>query len=393
VTPPPFRTPASEAHDTFGRTTLPSGKRVTILPLFDARYPAMAARLDRASAVEALASIGLVLPSLETVLEVSRVGFWVPPVTLVSTTEDQRLMRTGEYCRRHDAEMFAQLAVAGWDGTTVCSSFGKWHIAGAAMGNNRIAGWPRSKGGTLIQAGTGDVHRGEVLTDYATLTMGEEPGEEEEPVPDTDRTPMILDVGPPRSTLRHGSRGVDVAAWQSVLGISCDGVFGSRTETATRAWQTLHGLVGDGIVGARSWAAAGQAWAPVAASPYGEAPACRAALRDATAAWPNRRRTSDGIMGDARHMATGKLVGHNAGDAVDVSHDPESGCDAGVLAIAATGDRRVQYVIFDAHIWNIDRVREGWRAYHGSNPHRHHVHIEIKPPLRDDASPWPWAPR
>jgi hypothetical protein len=56
--------------------------------------------------------------------------------------------------------------------------------------------------------------------------------------------------------IRRGSVGPEVVAWQKVLGITPDGVFGAQTEAATRAWQAAHGLVADGIVGPDSlhWA-------------------------------------------------------------------------------------------------------------------------------------------
>lgn len=55
--------------------------------------------------------------------------------------------------------------------------------------------------------------------------------------------------------LRIGSRGVDVALWQRVLGIKPDGIFGPATEAATKAWQAARGLVPDGVVGPRTIAA------------------------------------------------------------------------------------------------------------------------------------------
>ncbi len=63
---------------------------------------------------------------------------------------------------------------------------------------------------------------------------------------------------PPVSTgpvLRRGSRGEDVRAWQTVLrgaGLlrsPVDGVFGPDTERATREWQSIIGVTADGIVG------------------------------------------------------------------------------------------------------------------------------------------------
>lgn len=59
-----------------------------------------------------------------------------------------------------------------------------------------------------------------------------------------------------RSTLRYGSRGDDVIAWQRTLDVTRDGVFGVRTQTATEAWQRARGLHPDGIVGPKTWAAA-----------------------------------------------------------------------------------------------------------------------------------------
>lgn len=59
-------------------------------------------------------------------------------------------------------------------------------------------------------------------------------------------------------TLREGSRGADVEAWQNFLigqgfdvGVA-DGDFGSRTRAATISFQEAHGLVGDGIAGNRT---------------------------------------------------------------------------------------------------------------------------------------------
>lgn len=195
-----------------------------------------------------------------------------------------------------------------------------------------------------------------------------------------------------RPTLRRGATGPHVAAWQGLIGARADGRFGDGTEEATKAFQRAHGLVDDGVVGERSWRAAGEAWGPAATPGDPRAPACVAALRDANAAWPERRRASDGVMGDASHQA--RKSGHNAGNAVDITHDPDAGCDGAEIRRLALTDPRCAYVIYAGRITNPglgDRIDGPGRPYKG-NPHKHHVHVEIVPALRDDASPWPWAP-
>ena len=72
-----------------------------------------------------------------------------------------------------------------------------------------------------------------------------------------------------RPTIKKGSRGDAVKTWQTFLGITADGNFGSGTHTATVAWQAANGLVADGIVGAKTWAKAANetSVSPAATSP------------------------------------------------------------------------------------------------------------------------------
>lgn len=83
-------------------------------------------------------------------------------------------------------------------------------------------------------------------------------------------------------TIRRGSTGADVVAWQNVLikdpkplswrtstgvprtwpanwvwPITPDGSFGSYTQAATECWQSRRGLSADGVVGPMTWAKAG----------------------------------------------------------------------------------------------------------------------------------------
>ncbi|NUP06849.1 MAG: hypothetical protein HOW73_12425 [Polyangiaceae bacterium] len=76
-------------------------------------------------------------------------------------------------------------------------------------------------------------------------------------------------VGSVPRTLRRGMAGTDVAAWQRVIGVDDDGIFGSATESATKAWQSAHGLTADGVVGARTRASAEQTHLFVQAKHFG----------------------------------------------------------------------------------------------------------------------------
>jgi peptidoglycan hydrolase-like protein with peptidoglycan-binding domain len=58
------------------------------------------------------------------------------------------------------------------------------------------------------------------------------------------------------STIKLGSTGPDVQAWQKILGVTADGKFGPQTDAATRTWQRSHGLTPDGVVGPMTWGAA-----------------------------------------------------------------------------------------------------------------------------------------
>jgi hypothetical protein len=117
------------------------------------------------------------------------------------------------------------------------------------------------------------------------------------------------------------------------------------------------------------------------------APACRQALADATARWPTRNKSSDGIMGDASHQA--RKSDHNLGNAVDVTHDPRSGCTGSIIAAHAVRDSRVKYVIFNRRINTRDG--RGWRRYTGKNAHTGHCHISIRAAVRTDNSHWGWV--
>ncbi len=72
---------------------------------------------------------------------------------------------------------------------------------------------------------------------------------------------------PGERTIRVGSRGPDVVAWQRHVDVADDGVFGTRTEEATRNYQVSKGLTADGVVGPQTWAAYRQDMDPSAPPP------------------------------------------------------------------------------------------------------------------------------
>ncbi len=117
-------------------------------------------------------------------------------------------------------------------------------------------------------------------------------------------------------------------------------------------------------------------------------------LRDqVNAAWPGRDKASDGTIGDAAHQA--QVSDHNpdaAGvvRALDITHDPASGCDIDALsdALVASRDPRISYVIANDLITGPDYGWQ-WTDYDGSDPHTGHLHLSVVGDSRaDDRRPW-----
>ena len=121
------------------------------------------------------------------------------------------------------------------------------------------------------------------------------------------------------------------------------------------------------------------------------APSCKQALNDATSRFPDRDKSSDGIMGDAAHQK--RKSDHNEGNAFDLGYDPDHGVNCDLLSrlVINSNDARVKYVIWNHQVFNRDRPEAGWHDYTGPNPHTHHMHVSIRETARDDLSPWPWS--
>jgi len=105
----------------------------------------------------------------------------------------------------------------------------------------------------------------------------------------------------PHSLIKQGSTGPDVALWQTIIGVTADGIFGSGTDAATRKWQSAHGVAPDGVVGPNTWGAAlgGAFPAAAAAIPAVATPiAATASLAAAAAA------ASAAIMADPNYCSS-----------------------------------------------------------------------------------------
>src|SRR5215510_704075 len=107
--------------------------------------------------------------------------------------------------------------------------------------------------------------------------------------------------------------------------------------------------------------------------------------------FPNRNKREDGTIGDANHASRNSdhnpwVRDGNIGvvTAMDITHDPASGCTGDFLAeaIRASRDDRVKYIIWNRRIANSQSIDGAaawaWRPYHGPNPHNKHIHISVK---------------
>lgn len=136
---------------------------------------------------------------------------------------------------------------------------------------------------------------------------------------------------------------------------------------------------------------------------YRLARALEALRAEVNAKAPGRKKGWDGWIGDAAHQS--RASDHNPWvrdgatgvvTAIDVTHDPAGGCDAGKLAekLRALADKRIKYIIWSKRIANREPIGGAaawaWRPYGGKNPHDHHVHISVRPEkvYYDAAGPW-----
>jgi hypothetical protein len=110
---------------------------------------------------------------------------------------------------------------------------------------------------------------------------------------------------------------------------------------------------------------------------------------------PSRSKAADGTIGDTAHSARKSDHNPNANNvvtAMDITHDPAHGVDAGALAemLRLSKDQRIKYVISNRRIFSSQQTPWQWREYTGANAHTKHVHVSVNadPALYDDTKPW-----
>lgn len=96
--------------------------------------------------------------------------------------------------------------------------------------------------------------------------------------------------------------------------------------------------------------------------------------------------TSLGIYNNRPVRGGASLSTHAEGRAIDIGTPSETaptetaratGRVLAALLIEHHAALGVQQIIFDRRLWRNTRASGGWSGYHGTNPHRGHLHIEL----------------
>jgi hypothetical protein len=111
-------------------------------------------------------------------------------------------------------------------------------------------------------------------------------------------------------------------------------------------------------------------------------------------AYPNRDRSSDGTLGDARHstkksdhnpcVRTGYVRAFDLDASLD-GKDATAHYLADQIRTHAKSSKRIAYVIFDKKIAS-KRTLWRWVKYRGTNPHSKHIHISFTQAGDEDRS-------
>lgn len=142
--------------------------------------------------------------------------------------------------------------------------------------------------------------------------------------------------------------------------------------------------------------------------PWRPAECLKTLLGQVNARYPDRKKGSDGTIGDEAHCHGGNPTSsdhcawivdgdHRVVSALDITHDPQHGCDAGTIAngLVKSRDSRIKYVIWNRHIAASyaagGAAPWAWRPYTGRSPHTEHVHLSVLPEKTQYDSTTPWS--
>ena len=101
---------------------------------------------------------------------------------------------------------------------------------------------------------------------------------------------------------------------------------------------------------------------------------------------PNRSKASDGTIGDSAHQSRSSdhnpwVIDNGIGvvTAIDITHDPQHGCDATKIVniLVESRDPRIKYIIWNQKIISSTTQPWTWRSYTGKNPHNKHFHLSV----------------
>lgn len=106
--------------------------------------------------------------------------------------------------------------------------------------------------------------------------------------------------------------------------------------------------------------------------------------------WPARSKASDGTIGDTAHQARTSDHNPNSRGAVDAIDVTASGVHVPTIITAVQRHPSAHYWIWQRQIADAD---DGWRprAYTGTNPHDHHIHISIRQSATAEQDRRPWG--
>jgi hypothetical protein len=118
-------------------------------------------------------------------------------------------------------------------------------------------------------------------------------------------------------------------------------------------------------------------------------------LRDQIDTWyPDRRSTSDGWLGDARHSARKSDHNPDAGCVRAIDVDSRLGSSEGLsvyladqIRICAKTDKRISYIIHNGMIAS-KILNFKWRKYRGFNKHTKHFHCSFTKLGDKDSKPF-----